>query len=217
MPAVWSGISAVVFDVDGTLLDSADGIVAGFAHALRSVGVVPPDDATLRSDLGPPLDTQLTALGLGPELVAEAMLAYRSYYLREGRFLAAPYPGIREVLRDLGGRLPLGTATAKRTDAALAILQAHDLVTAFSVVNGIDDTRTTKAQTIAATLDLLGRPDPRSVVMVGDRHSDITGAQACGVRTVGVLWGYGSRAELTGAGADVLLDHPDQLVDLLAG
>ena len=212
----WSGTSAVVFDIDGTLLDSADGIVAGFAHALRSVGVEPPDDATLRSDLGPPLDTQLTALGLAPELVTEAVLAYRSYYLREGRFLAAPYPGIRKVLRALGARLPLATATAKRTEAALATLQAHDLDAAFSVVNGIDDTRTTKAQTIAHSLDLLGGPDPGSVVMVGDRHSDITGGQACGVRTVGVLWGYGSRTELTDAGADVLLDRPDQLVDLIA-
>jgi phosphoglycolate phosphatase len=213
---VWSGVSAVVFDVDGTLLDSADGIVAGFAHALRSVGVEPPDDTTLRSDLGPPLDVQLTSLGLAPPLVTEAVLAYRAFYLREGRFLAAPYSGIREVLATLGARLPLGTATAKRTDAALATLQAHDLDAAFAVVNGIDDNRTTKAETIAHTLDLLGGPDPGRVVMVGDRHSDITGAQACGVRTAGVLWGYGSRSELEGAGADVLLEHPRQLVDLIA-
>ena len=210
-------MSAVVFDIDGTLLDSADGIVAGFACALRSVGVEPPDDATLRSDLGPPLDLQLAALGLAPSLVAEAVLAYRAYYQREGRFLAAPYPGIPEVLRTLGADRPLGTATAKRTDVARSVLQAHDLDTAFRVINGVEEGRTTKAQTIAHTLELLGRPQPARVVMVGDRHSDITGAQACGVPTVGVLWGYGSRAELEAAGADLLLDRPEQLVDLIAG
>lgn len=216
MPA-WARVTAVVFDVDGTLLDSAPGIIAGFAHALRSVGIIPPDDATLRSDLGPPLDAQLVALGVGPELLDEAVEAYRVFYLRRGRFLAEPYAGVRETLAALGARLPLATATAKRTDTALATLEAHDLVEAFTAVNGTDDTRLTKAQTIAYSLDLLGGPAPSTVVMVGDRHSDITGAQACGVRTVGALWGYGSLSELEAAGADVLLERPDQLVDLLLG
>ena len=214
---VWTDLRAVVFDVDGTVLDSAPGIVAGFDHALRSVGLTPPDDATLRSDLGPPLALLLTSFGVGPDRLEDALAAYRAFYLREGRFMAAPYPGMAEVLDTLAGRLPLGTATAKRSDTALATLQAHDLVAPFTAVNGVDDQHTTKAETLAHTIEQLGAPDPTLVVMVGDRHSDVAAGRACGVRTVGVTWGYGSRAELAAADADVLLDHPEQLLELVAG
>ena len=210
-----SGLRAVVLDVDGTLLDSADGIVAGFRHALESVGVVPPDDATLRSDLGPPLATLLPVFGVPDDRVDEALAAYRAFYLREGLQRATAYAGVVDALSTLSDRVPLGTATAKRTEVGRAILEAHGLDGYFAVVNGLGDDHPTKAATLAETLELMGGLDPAGVVMVGDRGSDIAAGQAVGTRTVGVLWGYGSRAELEGAGADALLEHPHQLVDLL--
>ena len=215
MTPSWRDVRAVVLDIDGTVIDSADGIVAGFRHALGVVGIVPPDDATLRSDLGPPLVTLLPALGVPADRLSEALAAYRTFYFREGLQQASPYEGVVEVLTVLGGRVPLGTATAKRTDTALATLEAHGLAGFFAVVNGLADDHRSKAETLTQTLELMGRLDPADVVMVGDRRSDVAAGRAVGTRTVGVLWGYGSRAELEDAGADVLLEHPRQLLDLL--
>lgn len=217
MTSRWGGPRAVVLDIDGTLLDSADGIVAGYAHALESVGMVPPDDRTLRADLGPPIVTLLPTLGVPAEHLDEALTAYRTFYLREGLQQAREYDGVTEVLTTLRRRFALGTATAKRTDVARAILEAHDLADCFAVVNGLGDDHPSKAATLAQTLELMGDVEPGDAVMVGDRRSDIAAGRSVGTRTVGVLWGYGSRAELEDAGADVLLEHPRELVDLLLG
>ncbi len=143
------------------------------------------------------------------------MTAYRAFYFREGLHQATVYDGVVEVLSALGARFPLGTATAKRTDTAVATLEAHGLDAFFAVVNGLGRDHLDKATTLTRTLELLGDVAPADAVMIGDRRSDVTAGQAVGTRTIGVLWGYGSRAELESAGADVLLDHPRQLVDLL--
>ena len=216
-PTAWTGVRAVVLDVDGTLVDSAEGIVAGFRHALTAVGVAVPSDATLASDLGPPLVTAFPAYGVPAERLDEAVAAYRAFYFREGLHRAAPYEGVAEVLAGLAGRYVLGTATAKRTDTARATLEAHGLASHFEVVNGLAEDHPSKAATLAQTLQLLGDVDPAAAVMVGDRRSDVVAGQAVGARTVGVLWGYGSRPELVAAGADVLLEHPRQLLELLPG
>ena len=168
LPA-WTGVRAVVLDIDGTLVDSAEGIVAGFRHALTAVGVPVPSDATLASDLGPPLTVLLPAHGVPPERLDEAVAAYRAFYLREGLQRATPYDGVADVLTGLAGRYLLGTATAKRTDTARATLEAHGLASAFGVVNGLADDHPDKAATLAQTLELLGGVDPAAAVMVGDR------------------------------------------------
>lgn len=207
---------AVIFDIDGTLLDSAAGIVAGFATAMRAVGLEPPPESVLRSDLGPPAGPFLLSLGVPESLLPRAETAYREYYLRQGLHQSVPFPGVLEVLQQLRARgIPLGTATAKRTDVALALLRHHGLHAYFEVVNGTEPGRITKPETIARTLHRLGAPDPATVVMVGDRHSDISGGKACGVRTAAVAWGYGDLPELRRAEPDHLLSRPAELLDLL--
>jgi phosphoglycolate phosphatase len=204
----------VVFDIDGTLLDSATGIIAGFQHALRSVGFEPPDAATLRLDLGPPVGQIFTALGLPAADLEAAVLEYRAFYLAQGMQQSTPYDGVIAVLDALSlAGVTLATATAKRTEIARAILDHHGLTHYFTVVNGVDDQHHTKTATLGHTLQLLGRPSSDQVVMVGDRHSDITAAQNCGVLPIAVTWGYGSVDELRTAGAD-LIDQPGQLLDL---
>lgn len=211
-----SGLRAVVFDIDGTLLDSAAGIVAGFRYALTSVGFLPPEEAVLRRDLGPPVGEMFTSLGLGPQRLDEAVDAYRGWYLEHGVHRAAPYAGVPELLRSLAGRVGLTTATAKRTEVAQAILTVQGLVAHFDTVAGTAPGRTTKAATIAYALQSLDVLDRSDVVMVGDRHSDIAGARECGVTSVGVTWGYGSLAELTAAGPDLLVHSPAELLDVLS-
>jgi phosphoglycolate phosphatase len=204
----------VVFDVDGTLLDSAPGIVAGFRHALHSVGFEAPDEATLRSDLGPPVGDIFTALGLPARDLSRAVHAYRRFYLGYGMQQSTPYEGIAELLAALRqAGVTLGTATAKRTNLARAILDHHDLSRYFTVVNGTDEQRSTKTATLDLTLHLLGRPNPAEVMMVGDRYSDVIAARRCGVDPVAVTWGYGTLAELQATGAP-LIDQPQQLLEL---
>ncbi|MET0693737.1 MAG: HAD hydrolase-like protein [Propionibacteriaceae bacterium] len=204
----------VVFDIDGTLLDSAAGIVAGFQHALSSVGFEPPDAERLRSDLGPPVGLIFSNLGLPEADIEAAVLAYRRFYLAHGVQQSAPYDGVLEVLEQLrAAGVRLGTATAKRTHIAQAIIDHHGLSHYFVVVNGTDDLRSTKTATLAYTLELMGGPAASDVVMVGDRHSDISAARDLGVLPVGVTWGYGTRAELEPMAA-LLIDQPQQLLQV---
>lgn len=207
--------AAVVFDIDGTLLDSATGIVAGFRSALLSVGVEPPDEASLRAALGPPIGDYFTSLGLDGDRLRTGVEAYRRYYWAEGMYASAPYPGITALLDGLSGT-PLATATAKRTDTAERILAVHGFDDRFAVIAGTAEHRTTKAETLAYALERLGDPDPARVLMIGDRHSDIAGARACGVHAFGVTWGYATAGELEAAGADMLIERPAELLDLLA-
>ena len=108
----------------------------------------------------------------------------------------------------------LATATAKRTEVAVAILAHHGLADRLVLINGTDDPRTTKQQTIGAALHELDA-EGETAIMVGDRHYDVAGARACGVLAVGAAWGYGSRDELARAGADRIIDHPADLLGSL--
>lgn len=213
-----SVVDAVIFDIDGTLLDSAAGIVAGFRHTLQAMGIEPPTEEVLHSDIGPPVPEFLARAGVPPEQLATAVQIYRAYYREFGLQQSYPYPGVSELLErlnDLG--VPLGTATAKRTDVALAILDHHHLSQHFAVLNGRTDNRPDKASTVDVTLRQLGDPDPTRVILLGDRGSDMAAAHHWGLTAVAATWGYGSIAELTGAGASVLLDQPLRLLELIEG
>ncbi len=206
MTSAPAGVRTVVFDIDGTLLDSAAGILAGFRHALEAGGVSAPAEAELRVHLGPPLRDFLTLAGVAPELLDEAAQTYHDFYLAEGLQQAAPYAGIEPLLSRLAeAGVTLATASAKRTTTAQAILAAHGLAPFFTVIGGTDETHLTKAQTIAAVLTELAA-DPASTIMVGDRSHDIDGAHTVHVDAIGALWGYGVEDELAAAGADWLAE-----------
>ena len=199
-----AGVVTVVFDIDGTLLDSAAGILAGFQRALRAGGVAVPEESDLRVHLGPPLRDFLSLAGVTPDRLDGAAQAYHDFYLAEGLRQAEPYAGVEDLLTGLqAAGVTLATASAKRTTTARAILAAHGLAPFFTVIGGTDETRLTKAQTISAVLTELAA-DPATTIMVGDRHHDIDGAHAVDVRAVGALWGYGIEGELVAAGADWL-------------
>ncbi|MBU3707394.1 MAG: HAD family hydrolase [Mycobacterium sp.] len=182
----------VIFDLDGTLTDSAPGVVASFTHALAAVGAeVPPGDLA-GLIVGPPMHHTLATLGLGSR-ADEAMAAYRADYTSRGWAINELYDGIGELLADLRrAGVRLAVATSKLESTARRILEHFGVAEHFEVIAGAspDGVRAAKADVIAHALDQL-RPLPQRVVMIGDRSHDVDGAAAHGLDTMVVGWGYG--------------------------
>lgn len=214
----------VLLDLDGTLTDAGPGIVNCIRYALDDMGVEHPDDATMRTFLGPPLaDTFGRHFGMTDDQVAHAIDKYRERYHDIGLFENAVYDGIPELLQALTDTgVVLAVATSKPTYSATRILEHFDLDQYLAFIGGADlaGVRHDKAAVIDHTLEelnALGRLDAGArMVMVGDREHDVHGARAHGIDTIGVLWGYGSEEELVGAGAVSLADTPPTLGALLA-
>ena len=182
----------VIFDLDGTLTDSADGIVASFRHALGVIGAEVPEGDLADRLVGPPMHITLAAMGLGAR-VEEAMAAYRADYSDRGWAMNALYDGVADLLADLGSAgVRLAVATSKAEPTALRILEHFDMAGHFDVIAGasLDGTRAAKSEVLAHALSQL-QPLPDRVLMVGDRAHDVDGAAEHGIATVVVGWGYG--------------------------
>lgn len=211
----------VLLDLDGTLVDSAPGILACLRHALDALGEPAPADEALRGFVGPPLTVTFAALGLDPARTTLAIAAYRERYHDLGLYECALYPGVRDLLAHLDAGWTLAVATSKPTYSASRIIEHFDLTHRFAFVGGADlaGTRHDKAAVIAHTLaelsDRAVRAPAHRTIMVGDREHDVRGAREHGIDTVGVLWGYGSRAELVAAGAIDLVDEPADLLRVI--
>jgi phosphoglycolate phosphatase len=209
----------VLFDLDGTLTESGPGIVRSVAFALDAVGLPPLDAAALARFIGPPLlDSFRDVAGLDDAAAHEASVAYRRYYKERGMFENSVYPGIADLLRSLrdAGRR-LAVATSKPTPYALPIIEHFALLEYFEAVCGPDSDgpNADKSIVVAAALAVLDVAPGPDVVLIGDRFHDVVGAHANGIACIGALWGYGSRAELTAAGADALAADVDELATLL--
>lgn len=208
----------VLLDLDGTLTDSAPGIVACLRHALELMDRPVPEPADLRSHLGPPLSVTFAEhFAMSPPDVTRAIALYRDRYHDVGLFENAVYDGVPEMLTSLaadGGMLAL--ATSKPTGSATRILEHFGLAEYFAAIAGADliGRREAKADVITYALDLLDRP-PGGAVMVGDRRHDVLGAASHGIPAVGVLWGYGDEAELRQAGAAAVATTPADVPELV--
>lgn len=208
----------VLFDLDGTLTDSRVGILACIRHALITLNGVCPDDEQMQTYIGPPLTESFgSLLGEDPLRVARAIALYRERFTATGMFENAVYPDIPQALaaiRDRGATLFI--ATSKPRVFAQRIVEHFGLDTWFTNVYGseLDGTRSNKT----ALLDFVlkdARLNASSTFMIGDRMHDMHGARDNGVTPIGALWGYGSRDELTSAGAAGLCDQPADVLALL--
>lgn len=204
----------VLFDLDGTLVDSGAGIMASVAHALAARGHPVPAGHDLRSYVGPPLVDAFMTIGGVPRDEAELLVAaYRERYAGEAAVLEL-YPGAASAVRDLSARRRLALATSKPEPLAREILHRLGIDDHFAQICGatVDGSRRTKADVIASALDRCGA-DPTTTVMVGDRVHDVDGAAIHGIPTVGVTWGYARPGELEGAVR--LVDTYDELLAYL--
>lgn len=210
----------VLFDLDGTLTDPYVGITTTFIHALSALGRPLPDETTLRSWIGPPLqDSFRTYLG-DEALVARAVALYRERYRALGMYENRVYDGIPELLaaaRADGARLFV--ATSKLVGPALGIVEHFGLAPFFAGVIGAtpDERITSKAEVIAAALELLTPVERAACVMVGDTAYDVEGARANGVPCIAVSYGYGTLASLEAAAPHAIAHSVEELCAMLLG
>lgn len=211
-------IDTVLFDLDGTLSDSGPAILTSLRKAFDEMGVPWLDEATATALLGPPFWQTLPPL-VGADRVDEVVARYRSHYVGGGLMLGgATYDGVGELLDTLAGRgIRMAVATSKPEVHARSVVANLGFADYFVTVGGdtLDGARDSKALVIGEVLSRLGCPDPATVIMVGDRSHDVLGAAAHGIAAAGVLWGYGTAAELTTAGARALCDCPADLLPLV--
>ena len=208
----------VLFDLDGTLTDPAEGITNALMHAQRRLGRAVSPREELFVFIGPPLiETFMSEWGLTRAEADQALVYYREHFNTKGLYENIPYPGIGAFLADLkAAGLRLFVATSKPEPLSLRILEHFDLIRYFEAVAGstMNETRTKKGEVIAYALSTYSL-DPAETVMVGDRKHDVIGAAENGLPCIGVLYGYGSREELTEAGATALAGGLDELKALL--
>ena len=206
----------VLFDLDGTLTDSGEGIINCATLALRHFGLPIPAYADMRTFVGPPLRDSFIRFGVPADQADEAIRVYRSRYIPTGMFENTPYPGIRELLEALRAEgYTLYVATSKPEEMSLTILEKFDLAKYFHRICGasIDSSRSTKDAVIAYLLESSGAKE--DMVMVGDTKYDILGAKAHGIPAIGVGWGYGKVEEMEEAGAVGIADSMEQLLGLI--
>lgn len=209
-------MKAILFDLDGTLTDSGEGIMNCAKLALEHYGIEVPDRESLRVFVGPPLHDTFVKFGVPPQEADHAIEIYRSRYIPIGKFENYPYPGIRELLEKLkadGHRLYV--ATSKPEGMSKEILEHFDLAQYFEIICGAstDRSRSTKDMVIAYLLEQTGKD--LEAVMVGDTAFDVLGAKAHGIPTIGVSWGYGLVDDMEQAGAAAIAHTTEELYTLL--
>lgn len=209
----------VLFDLDGTLTDPGEGITNSVAYALKKFNIIVEDKTELYNFIGPPLiDSFMKYYGMNYEDGLKAVEYYREYFGVTGIFENRVFDGIHEMLERVkkSGRT-ISLATSKPEVYAKRILEHFDLKKYFDFVGGatMDESRSKKSDVIKHTLQQLGVADKSRVVMVGDRHHDIDGANQNGLDSIGVLFGYGDRAELQNAGATYIAESVDDIVKFL--
>ena len=209
----------ILFDLDGTLVDSGLGITNSVIYALKKFNIEVEDRTTLYKFVGPPLHKSFENFyGFSPQKAMTAVEYYREYYKDKGIFEVTVYDGIKDLLKSLKTKgKTLAVATSKPEMFAKRILEHIDIAKYFDVVAGanLDGTRTNKAEVIDYALKSCGVTDLTKVLMIGDREYDIIGAQNIGVDSVGVTFGYGSIAELEQAGATYVAEKPCEVIDVV--
>ncbi|MFI3102437.1 HAD family hydrolase [Streptococcus suis] len=208
----------ILFDLDGTLTDSGQGILNSVAYALEKMGIEEPDTANLNRFIGPPLYESFSRFyQLSPEDTQSAVDAFRVYFKEKGMFENQLYPGIIPLLEELrtAGKT-LIIATSKPEIFAKQILEHFGIAHYFDVIAGasLDSSRISKADVIGYAINQL-EAFPKHAVMIGDREHDIEGARMHQLPAIGVLYGYGSKQEFEKAGATMIVETVQDLKRVL--
>ena len=216
-----ASVSTVLLDLDGTLSDSRPGIAASFRFTLGEMGHNPETAGDLTWAVGPPIAVSIQRLLslYGDDRVDRAVEIYRARYSEIGLYDCSVFPGMLEMLEGLrDASVAMFVATSKRRDFADRVIDHLNLRGFVGGVygalpgGGLDEKQDLLAHIMTTERLPAGQP-----VMVGDRLHDIHAAKANGLRSIGVLWGYGGAEELSAAGADAVAGTPDGVIGLVAG
>ncbi len=210
----------ILFDLDGTLTDPAEGITNSIVHSLTYYGITVADKRELYDFIGPPLHkSYMRRFGMDEKTAFEAIEHYREYFGVKGLLENRVYDGIEGMLQQLhAAGKQLLVATSKPEVFALRILEHFGLAKYFTVIAGAPlhpPAGYGKADVIRESLDRAGITDASAAIMVGDRKHDVLGAHAVGIRAIGVLYGYGNRAEHESCDADYIAGSVNELTALL--
>jgi phosphoglycolate phosphatase len=202
------GYSAILFDLDGTITDSAPGITSTLSYTFERMGLPAASPAELLRYVGPPImDSFRDLAGMDLATAEHALVIYREKYLNDGAYDSAVYPGIPQM----------SLATSKPETPATLMLEHFALANCFDVITGAsdDEVRSAKKDVVAEALVRLSAlgADMSNPVLIGDRIHDVEGAAANGIPTIFVTWGYGAPAEQ--AGAVAVAETPEELEMLL--
>ncbi len=192
----------LLFDLDGTLTDSGEGIIHCGQETLAHFGLEVPSYDELRPMVGPPLRDSLLRFGITEENMEEAVEVYRKAYVDHGQYENFPYPGVEDLLKQLrSDGHKLYVATSKPEIMAEHILKHFALDQYFDEICGssLDGKRITKSEVIRHLLKQL--PMDEKIIMIGDTIYDIEGANELGLSSIGVAWGYGDLEQMKAAGA----------------
>lgn len=209
-------VNAVLFDLDGTLTDSGEGIIKSAWYTLEKFHIPLPSWDEMRVFVGPPLWDTFEKFGIPREKTDEAVKIFRSRYVPIGKFENSPYPGIRELLSELQEKgISLFVATSKPEVTAVEILDHFDLSKYFTRICGADleKQRNSKEAVIAYLLDEVAPKG--SIVMVGDTEFDVIGASKHNIPTIGVSWGYGTVEAMQEAGAAAIAGSTQELLTII--
>lgn len=208
----------IMFDLDGTLSESADGIRKCLILTLNEMGVDVPELNDYTKYIGPPMFTTLTGLcGLNEEQANEGVKIYIKHYIETGMYINRAYDGIPELLQKLRDKgKTVAVTTSKNEKLAIDVLKHIGLYDYFDFIcgSGLDGTRKKKQEVIEYTVNKL-KFDKKDCVMIGDTKFDAEGAAAAGCDFIGVLYGYGVKAQMEQLGARVFASDVAQLGDIL--
>lgn len=211
-------MDTILFDLDGTLIDSEEGVINSLLYSMEYMGYTPGSRESLRVFLGPPLEIMMADYcGFSPEDTQKAVRKFRERYAEKGVLENRLYEGMALALKRLkeAGKT-LCVATSKPEPFARKILEKHGVASYFTEIAGasLDGRISTKAQVLEELFSRLGGVRP-GTIMVGDRRYDVEGAAAFGLPTLGVTFGYGTEEELKKAGARYLARTPAEMADIL--
>jgi phosphoglycolate phosphatase len=208
-----SSLSAIFFDLDGTLVDSSIGIHNAFSYTFDQLGVPSPDAKTIRSFMGPPLEVSF-ATCLPEEEIDLAIQIYRSYYKEKGVHEAQLFPHIKELLSELAKDYPLYITTTKNTPIALTMTQNFEIDHFFDGIYGSSSQALHKADVIHQALNN-HQLDPEQVVIIGDTKFDMIGAQETGIKKLAVTWGFGEEKDLMSYQPDWIAHQTEDILNHL--
>lgn len=211
--------NTVLFDLDGTISDSGEGITNSVKYSLKKFGIIETDYEKLKKFVGPPLYASYEKYyGFSHEEAIKAVEYYREYYNAGGIFELRIYDGIIDLLKYLkksGKKIIL--ATSKPEIYAEKIAKKFGFYELFDNISGalLDGSRIEKDDIIRYALERVGESDISKCIMIGDRSYDVLGAKAFNMDSIGVTWGYGDRAELEAAGATYIVDKAEEIKEII--